>query len=319
MILFLTQRAVHAVFLLLGVSLLTFILVDLAPGQYFAEMRLNPQISTQTLSQLESQYGLNQPLPIRYARWLGSVSRGELGFSFVYNSPVWPLMKIRVRNTLVLTFTALMCSWGLAISIGLWAAVRHGRWEDRILGLGTSLLLATPNILVGLALLAFALHARWVPTGGMNSLTWTEMGMLAKSRDLFLHMILPLTALMAGALPMLVRHVRSAVLDALDSSFIVAARGHGISTYRLLLRHVLPVAINPLISLLGVSIGTLLSGSLLIEVIMSWPGVGPMLLQAILERDPYIVIAAVMFSTLFLVIGNTCSDVLLYGSDPRIR
>lgn len=319
MIPFLTQRAVHAVFLLFGVSLLTFVLIDLAPGQYFAEMKLNPQISSQTLSQLESQYGLNEPLPRRYARWLASISRGELGFSFVYNTPVWPLLKVRVRNTLILTFTALVCSWWLAISIGLWSAVRHGRWEDRILSVATSVLLATPNILIGLGLLAFALHVGWIPTGGMTSLGFTEMGILGKSKDLALHMILPLMALIAAALPMLVRHVRSAMLEALGSSFILAARGHGIPRYRLLLRHALPAAMNPLISLLGVSLGTLLSGSLLIEVIMSWPGLGPMLLQAILERDPYIVIAAVMLSTLFLVMGNMFSDVLLYASDPRTR
>lgn len=319
MIRFLAQRLAYAVFLLFGVSLLTFILIDLAPGQYFAEMRLNPQISAQTLSALESQYGLNQPLPVRYGRWLGSVSRGELGFSFVYNSAVWPLIKVRVRNTLILTITALICSWSLAISIGLWCAVRHHRWEDKVFGLGTSLLLATPNILIGLGLLAFALHVHWLPAGGMHSLGLDEAGVFARAKDLALHLLLPVVALIAGALPLLVRHVRSAMVGVLDSSFIVAARGHGVPRLRLLLRHALPAAMNPLISLLGVSVGTLLSGSLLIEVIMSWPGLGPMLLQAILERDPYIVIAAVMFSTLFLVVGNLFSDVLLYGSDPRIK
>jgi len=319
MIRFLARRLAYAVFLLLGVSLLTFVLIDLAPGQYLAEMRLNPQISVQTLSALESQYGLNQPLPVRYARWLGSVSRGELGFSFEYNSAVWPLIKVRVRNTLILTITALICSWSLAISIGLWSAVRHDRWEDRIFGVGTSLLLATPNILIGLGLLAFALHVRWLPTGGMNSLGLGEAGVFVRAKDLALHLLLPVAALVAGALPLLVRHVRSAMVGVLNSSFIVAARGHGVPRFRLLLRHALPAAMNPLISLLGVSVGTLLSGSLLIEVIMSWPGLGPMLLQAILERDPYIVIAAVMFSTLFLVVGNLFSDVLLYGSDPRIK
>jgi peptide/nickel transport system permease protein len=130
---------------------------------------------------------------------------------------------------------------------------------------------------------------------------------------------LPVAALTAGMLPMLIRHVRSAALDVLQSPFVVAARGLGISRRRILLRHVLPAAVNPLISLVGVSVGTLLSGSLLIEVIMSWPGVGPLLLQAVQERDLYIVIAAVMFSTLFLITGNVMADALLYIADPRIR
>lgn len=118
---------------------------------------------------------------------------------------------------------------------------------------------------------------------------------------------------------MLIRHVRSAALDLLQSPFVVAARGLGISRRRILFRHVLLPALNPLISLAGVSVGTLLSGSLLIEVIMSWPGVGPLLLQAVQERDLYIVIAAVMFSTLFLITGNVMADALLYIADPRIR
>ena len=118
---------------------------------------------------------------------------------------------------------------------------------------------------------------------------------------------------------MLVRHVRSAALEVLNSPFIRAARGHGISPGRILFRHVLPASANPLISLFGVSFGALLSGSLLIEVIMSWPGVGPMLLEAVLERDMYIVVAAIMFSTLFLATGNLMADGLLYMVDPRIR
>jgi peptide/nickel transport system permease protein len=120
-------------------------------------------------------------------------------------------------------------------------------------------------------------------------------------------------------LPVLVRHVRSAMLDVLHSPFIVAAQGHGVSRYRLLFRHALPAAANPLISLFGISVGMLLSGSLLIEVIMSWPGVGPMFLQAILERDPHVVVGAVLFSTLFLVAGSALADVFLYIADPRIR
>jgi peptide/nickel transport system permease protein len=138
-------------------------------------------------------------------------------------------------------------------------------------------------------------------------------------KDLAIHLLLPLCALTAAMLPILVRHVRSAILEVLHSPFIVAARGHGVPRSRLLFGHALPAAANPLISLFGVSIGLLLSGSLLIEVIMSWPGVGPMLLQAILERDPHVVVGSVLFSTVFLVTGSLAADVSLYVVDPRIR
>src|SRR5207245_5957353 len=153
------------------------------------------------------------------------------------------------------------------------------------LEVGTSFLLAVPDVLIGLGLLALALHTNWLPTGGMYSFADSGIGLTARAKDLGLHLVLPVLALALGMLPVLVRHVRSALLDVLDSPFIRAARGHGIPRLRLLFRHALPAAANPLISLFGVSVGTLLGGSLLIEVIMSWPGVGPMLLEAILGRD----------------------------------
>jgi peptide/nickel transport system permease protein len=138
-------------------------------------------------------------------------------------------------------------------------------------------------------------------------------------RDVAIHLFLPVVALTLGAVPVLVRHVRSAMIVVLDAPFLEAARGHGIPKWRLVYRHALPAAMNSLISLLGFSIGSLLSMSLLMEVVLSWPGLGPLVLEAILARDVYVVIAAVLLSSVFLVIGNLLADLLLYWSDPRIR
>jgi len=314
MIRFLAQRLARTVFTLLGISVLAFILIDLAPGEYFQDMRLNPQISRETVAALRVEYGLDQALPLKYARWLRSVSRGELGYSFAYNRPVWPLLKTRIANSLILTVTALVCAWLIAIPLGVWMASRAGRWEDRVSGLGSTFLLATPDVLIALGLLAFALRLSWLPTGGMHAPAAD-----GKLKDLALHLILPVLALIAGTLPILVRHVRSAMLDVLHAPCIAAARGHGVPRRRLLFGHALPAAANPLISLFGLSVGMLLSGSLLTEVVMGWPGVGPLLLQAILERDPHIVVATVLFSTLFLMSGSLLADVFLYVADPRIR
>ena len=313
------SRLAQTLFLILGVSVLAFVMVDQAPGNYLEEMKLNPQISPNTLVALRAEYGLDRPLPVRYMLWLDSAARGEFGFSFAYNCPVWPLLRVRAANTLILTVTSLLLSWALAIPIGIFAAARAGRWQDRVSGVSTTFLLATPDVLIGLALLALALHTRWFPTGGIRTLAPIEGGLFSRAQDFARHLFLPVAALTAGMLPISIRHVRSATLDVLESPFVVAARGLGISRRRILLRHVLPAAVNPLISLAGISVGTLLSGSLLIEVIMSWPGVGPLLLQAVQERDLYIVIAAVMFSTLFLITGNVMADALLYIADPRIR
>jgi len=164
-----------------------------------------------------------------------------------------------------------------------------------------------------------AVRSGWLPTGGMASVDFETLSPLNKLRDLALHMILPVTALVLSALPLLVRHVRAAVADVLNAPFLLAAVGHGIPRRTLLYRYALPAAANPLISLFGFSIGALLSESLLIEVVMSWPGLGPLLLEAILARDLYVVVGGVLFSTLFLVGGNLLADLLLYWADPRIR
>jgi peptide/nickel transport system permease protein len=319
MIRYVFQRLIRIVLVFLGVSVLVFILMDITPGTYFQQMRLDQRVSRETVAALRIEYGLNQPLPVRYARWLRSLCRGEMGFSFAYNQPVWPLLRTRIGNTLILTIAALLCSWLIAIPLGVWIAQRAGHWEDRVSGVASTLLLATPDLLIGLSLLSLALHTGWLPVGGSHAPQAAETTLFGKAKDLALHLILPVCALSAGMLPVLVRHVRSAMLDVLGAPFMLAARGHGIHRYRLLFAYALPAAANPLISLLGTSAGVLLSSSLLIEVIMSWPGVGPLLLQAILERDAQVVVAAVLFSTLFLVTGNLLADILLYIVDPRIR
>jgi peptide/nickel transport system permease protein len=316
---FLLRRFGHALFLLAGVSVLAFLFTSLAPGTYFDEMRLSPQIAPETVAALRAQYGVDKPLPVRYMSWLNSVLRGRMGFSFAYNSPVAPLLLVRARNTLVLTITSTLLAWAIALPLGIWSAERLGRLPDRLLSGGTAILLVVPDLALALGLLVFAVRTGWFPTGGMASVDFETLSPLNRLRDLAFHMILPVTALVLSSLPLLIRHVRAAVADVLDAPFLLAAVGHGIPRRTLLYRYALPAAANPLISLFGFSIGVLLSGSLLIEVVMSWPGLGPLLLESILARDLYVVIGGVLFSTLFLVGGNFLADLLLYWADPRIR
>ena len=316
---FLAGRLLHGLFLLFGVSVLSFLFVALAPGSFLDEMRLSPQISPETVGALRAQYGLDRPLPVRYARWVRSVLRGELGFSFAYNTPAAPLLRVRARNTLVLTGSATLLAWATAIPIGVWAAARKGRVVDQLTTASATALLAVPDLLLALGLLLLAVRTGWFPTGGMVSLGFEALGFGAKVKDAARHLTLPVVTLVVGTLPVLVKHVRAAMIEVLDSAFLRAARGHGIPRRRLLFRYALPAAANPLISLFGFSVGALLSTSLLVEVVMSWPGLGPLLLEAILARDLYLVIGAVMFSTVFLLAGNLLADVLLYANDPRIR
>ena len=310
---YLMRRAVHGAALLVGVSLLSFLLLSLAPGNYLSQMRLDPQISPETIAALRARYGLDQPLPVTYLRWAASVARGDMGYSFAYNTPAAPLLFRRAANTLVLTVTAALLAWLLSVPLGVWMAARAGRWPDRLGTAAMGTLLAVPDLLLALGLMMLAVRTGALPAGGMHSADASGLGDLAK------HLILPAAVLVVGALPILVRHVRASVLEVLGTPYIQAARAHGIPPARLLFRHVLRAASNPLISLAGFWAGTLLSASLLVEVIMGWPGLGPLLLEAMLARDLFLVIDGVLLSAVFLVGGNLLADVLLYVADPRIR
>src|SRR5580704_7491665 len=313
------SRILHGLLLLAGVSVLAFTLLSVAPGNFFDELRLNPQVSPATVAALKIQYGMDRPLPVRYLRWLASVTRGDFGYSLSYHSAVAPLLMVRARNTLFLTGLATLLAWMVALPWGVLEALHRGGWVDRIGGGVTAVLLAIPDVLLGLLLLLLAARTGWFPTGGMVSADASNEALPERLRDIAVHLFFPVVALALGTVPVLVRHVRSAMILVLDSPFIEAAHGLGIPRWRLVYRHALPAGINSLISLFGFSIGALLSMSLLMEVVLSWPGLGPLVLEAILARDIYVVIAAVTLSSVFLVIGNLLADVLLYWSDPRIR
>lgn len=309
----------HAILLLLVLSFLSFALLQCAPGDFFEAMRMNPRVSARTINGLRSEYGLDRPFPVRYALWMRSMIRGEMGFSFAYESPVGPLLWPRARNTLLLAGSSTLLAWFLAIPLGIWMAARKGHFADRACGVATSALLAIPDLLLFLLLLLIAVRTGWFPAGGMASPGFDDLAFWSKVKDILLHFALPSLGLAVVTLPILLRHVRAAMIEVLNSPFILAARGHGIPRSRLLWRYALPAASNPLISLFGFSVATMLSASAIVEVILSWPGLGPLMVQSILSRDIYVVIGVVMLSSVFLVAGNLLADLLLFMSDPRIR
>ncbi|HUO26796.1 MAG TPA: ABC transporter permease [Candidatus Aquilonibacter sp.] len=316
---FLLQRLLRTLLLLLGLSVLCFLFTEMAPGSFFDEMRLNPQISPETIALLRSRYGLDQPLPIRYVRWTLAAAHGDFGYSLAYDAPVGKLLLPRAKNTLLLTSVATVLSWILALPLGIWSASRRGRLIDRVIGTGTSVVISVPEIVMAIALLALAVRFRLGPVGGMMSLSLEDQSLYERIGDVCAHMMLPVSILVLGSAAIIERHVRAGVLEVLDSACIQAARGLGIGRMRLLVYHVLPLAANSAISLLGFSLAGLLGGSLLVEAITGWPGLGPLILEATLSRDLYVVIGGVMLSGVFMLGGNFVADVLLLACDPRIR
>lgn len=305
------RRLVHSVALLIAISALTFTLSQLAPGSFLDELKLNPQISAQTLAGLRAQYGLDQPLPVRYFRWVKSVAVGDFGYSLAYNMPVKKLIWDRLSNTLLLGATAMVLAWVVALPCGIWSAYKAHRWLDRILLACSTLLLGTPELALALLFILLAAHF-----GNINADVERNQRAVASALR---HFCVPAVVLALAAFPILFRHVRAAMNEAWHSAFLQAARGHGVGNMRLLLRHALPTAANPLISLFGLSLAGVVSASFLVEVITGWPGIGPLFREAIYSRDFHVVMAVVMLFSVFLIVANLIADLLLYAADPRVR
>jgi peptide/nickel transport system permease protein len=282
-------------------------------------MRLDPRIDAGTLAALRARYGLDVPLVERYAAWVRSVLRGEFGYSFAYHVPVSHLLWDRTINTLLLTVTATILAWLIAVPVGVSSAVRRGRLFDRTVAAGTATLQAVPDLLFGLAALWLALSSGLFPVGGMRSLESAPANWWQALSDRAVHLALPVSALTLAVLPTLVRHVRAALIDVLDAPFLRAARARGVPERRLMYRTALRAAANPLTALAGFSIAGLLSASLVVEVIMSWPGLGPLLLDATLARDVHVIAGATTVATMALILGMFAADGLLYLADPRVR
>lgn len=316
---FLIRRFAYAALALGAISLLAFVFADVAPGDFFDDTRLNPQVSPAAAEALRNRYGFHRPTLQKYAAWLVSGIHGDFGVSFAYGTPAGGLLWPRAGNTLLLSLAAELAAWGMALPWGVWSASRRGRWAGAAGNAVSALLLAIPEVAILCGLLLIAAKTGAFPVSGMHSLASEGAGAIARGRDVAWHLALPALALALVALPTLYRHVRAAVREASEAPFVRNARAFGCPESRLLFRHVLPAAASPIVTLLGFSFGGMLSASLLTEAMFGWPGLGPLLLDAILARDTYLIVDSVVLSAAFLLAGNLAADLVHFALDPRIR
>jgi peptide/nickel transport system permease protein len=312
------RRTLRSALVLLTVSILSFSLVELAPGDYFDELRLNPAISETTIASLREQYGLGEPIPIRYVRWVASCVGGSWGFSISHQRSAGPLIRERAANTMLLATIAVILTWLIAIPAVIWAAAGRA-WRARILTWGASIAMSVPDLLIALMLSVAAAHTGWLPTGGMSSTGSERLDTWGFLANVALHLVLPVIAVVLSMLPVVFLHAISAVEEVLQEPFILSARALGIRPIRVLVRHALPVAANPLITLAGLSVGTLLGSAVIVEVILGWPGLGSLLLQAVQQRDMHVIVGATMLSSVVLIMATLVSDIVVHVVDPRIR
>ena len=314
------RRLLQAIPLLLGISVLSFMLLQLAPGDYLTTRAENPAISAETIAAMRMRFGLDQPWWVQYGLYLQRIIfHLDFGESFSRHQPVFTVLREGLFNTLLLALSAALVTWGLAVPLGVWAAVRQHRWADRTLSLLAFVWLSVPEVLSGLLLLFIAARTGLLPVGGMHSLDWELMSGPAKALDLLRHLILP--ALVTGMIPLAgrMRQMRGSMLDVLRLDYVTTARAKGLDEGAVVFKHALRNALNPLITLFGFTLGALLSGAFVSEIIFAWPGLGRITLEAIQNQDQYLVLGAVLMASVVLVLGNLIADVMLAIADPRIR
>ncbi len=305
--------------LLLGVSLLTFLLMSLTPGSYLDSLAQNPQISPDKIQEIKAKLHLDRPWYVQYAYWLKNAVQGDLGFSIQYKIPATDLIVSRLWNTFLLSFFAMVFAWCIAVPLGILAAMKKDSLVDRSCSMVAFVGLSVPEILTALLALMFAASTGWFPVGGSQSSLYDLMSPWEQFVDRAHHLVLPVLVLGSVELAGIMRQMRSNLLDTLRAEYVTAARSRGLGEGWVVWKHALRNAINPLLTLFGYSLAHLLSGAFIVENIMAWPGLGRLTLEALFAKDFQLVVATVVMATGLLVIGNFIADILLAWSDPRIR
>ena len=314
------KRILHTIPVLLGISLLTFLVLQLAPGDFLSLMELNPQISPEKIQDMRVRFGLDQPWYVQYLIWLKNIFfHLDFGESFSRHQPVFSVLSTGLLNTLVLALSAAFLTWVLAIPLGILAAVRQHSWVDKTSSLVAFLGLSVPEVFLALLFILFAARTGWFPIGDMISLDHDEMSLFGKLLDRAHHLILPSVVLATVPLASRMRQMRGNLLEVLQMDYVTTARAKGLPEHTVVVKHAVRNAINPLITLFGYTLGALLSGAFLVEVVMSWPGLGRITIEALIARDLYLIMGSVMMASTILVLGNLIADILLAVVDPRIK
>ncbi len=317
---FVITRLLQMIPLLIGITFLTFAIVNLVPGSPVSRYEFNPRARPEDIERIKRNLGLDQPWPVRYVQWLGNVARGDLGISLVNYTPVRARILNVLPNTLLLTTTSLVFALLLSIPVGIYAAVKRNSWFDNVSTVGSIATFAMPSFWLGLLLiLLFAVKFyEWglpsLPVGGTRTLRG-ETGFL----DRLQHLILPALALGLVQLAAWMRYIRSSMLEVIRQDFVRTAQAKGLRDRVVLYSHAFRNALLPLITLVGLSIPELFGGAVIIEQVFAWNGVGRLINDAAQSSDYTLIMGAVLMLAVLTLLANLLADVLYAILDPRIR
>ncbi len=324
MVNFIVRRLIHALFLLVLISVIVFVVIDLPPGDYLssraAELeRQGSKNAEQQLRGLRERYGLDRPLYVRYWLWASNFVQGDFGESFEYQRPVRDLIGDSLLLTVVMSVLTLLLSWVIAIPIGVYSATHKYSLLDQIFTGLSFIGLAIPSFLIALILMVVSVYVFGVPIGGLFSAGMDKQAWgIPKVLDLLKHIWIPVFLVGLSGTAELIRIMRGNLLDIMNQQYVQSAHARGLSARAVIWKHGVRMAINPLISLIGLQLPSILSGSIIISIVLSLPTTGPLLYRALRVQDMYFAGSFLMLLSMMLLIGNFLADIALAWADPRI-
>jgi peptide/nickel transport system permease protein len=317
---YVVRRLLQAIPVILAILVLNFLLLHLAPGDAAQVLAGEAgSASPEYMAQLRAQFGLDQPLAVRLLLYVKNMLALHLGHSFRHNMPVLDLILSRLGPTLLLMTTTLILSVGAGVVLGLLAAARAGSWQDTLISILALVAYATPLFWIGLMLIVvFSLKLDWLPTSGMETVAAFHEGW-ARVADIGRHLVLPALTLSLFYMALYTRLMRAAMLEQAGMDYVATARAKGLSEGRITLTHVLRNAVLPVVTMAGVQMGGLLGGSIVVETVFAWPGLGLLAYQSLFARDFNLLMGIFFLSASLVVIVNLAVDVLYTVLDPRIQ
>ncbi len=323
MLRFAGRRLLQAIPLLLGIVTLTFVVLHLAPGDPTA-IYFNPNIPPEVLDRMRASMGLDRPLHVQYLSWVRAFFTGDFGYSYTGFRPVAEVLGDALPNTLLLGGVSLVVIFVVGCFVGTVQAVRQYGVSDTILTVSSLAIYSMPGFWLGLMLVLMVSSSwwpdlLWLPVSGMKSVDHEFLSPLGRLADISRHLFLPVIALGLASAAGIARYMRGEMLEVIQQDYVRTARAKGLRESRVLIKHALRNALIPIISLLGLFLPLLIGGSVVIEVVFSWPGMGRTMFDAILARDYPVVMASTFLFGVLVVVGNLLADLLYAAVDPRIR
>ena len=321
MIKYIIKRISGLIPTLIGITLISFFVIHLAPGKPTdVQTNLNPKISYEARLRLEKLYGLDKPLHVQYFDWLGRFVRFDFGRSYLDDRPVSEKIAERIPITIFINFSAILLTLAIGIPLGIISAVKRGKLPDKITTIFVFIGFSTPEFWLALLLMnLFCINLGWLPVSGLTSLDFESLSILGKMLDMARHLILPIAISTFAGLAITSRYMRTEMIGQMSQDYVRTARAKGLDEKRVIYKHALKNALLPIITILGLSVPALIGGSVIFESIFAIPGMGRLFYESVMARDYPVIMGVLSIGAILTLLGNFLADIAYSYADPRIR